>query len=167
MRVKRLLKIWARGEAADAYARNAFFVAAPRRHRVKVFDIAQELLREAAVELCHPELVREIRRRAAFPGQWHLKKMTIGGKAIDAHAKVEAAWAITRGEGTTIAVIDDGVDIDHEELRAPGKIVAPRDASAETDDPRPGQGDNHGTACAGVAAADGKFGASAWLRRRG
>ncbi len=57
-------------------------------------------------------------------------------------------------------MIDDGVDIDHEEFSSPGKIVAKRDASFGTDDPRPGQGDNHGTSCAGVAAADGKFGAS-------
>jgi subtilisin family serine protease len=143
-----------------AYARNAFFVSAPENTGQEVFKIAERLLDEATVELCHPEMVREVRRRAAFPGQWHLKKMTVGGKSIDAHARVEAAWAVTRGEGTTIAVIDDGVDIDHEEFSSPGKIVAARNASAATDDPRPGQGDDHGTACAGVAAADGKFGAS-------
>jgi subtilisin family serine protease len=142
------------------YARNSFFVSAAENTGQEVFNIAQRLLGEAAVELCHPELVREVRRRVAFPGQWHLKKMTVNGKSIDAHAKVEAAWAVTRGEGITIAVIDDGVDIAHEEFSSPGKIVAPRNASLATDDPRPGKGDDHGTACAGVAAADGRFGAS-------
>ena len=42
----------------------------------------------------------------------------------------------------------------------PGKIVAPRDVTRKTNNPRPGNGDNHGTACAGVACADGNFGAS-------
>jgi subtilisin family serine protease len=142
------------------YARNAFFVSAAKRTGLKVFDIAERLLGEDAVEFAHPELIRQIRRRGVFPGQWHLKKMTVDGKAIDEHANVEAAWALTRGEGTTIAIVDDGVDIDHVEFSSPGKIVAPRDVTFASDDPRPGQGDNHGTACAGVAAADGRFGAS-------
>ena len=65
------------------------------------------------------------------------------------------------GEEIVIAVIDDGVDIDHEEFASNGKIVAPRDATQGSDDPRPKfSGDNHGTACAGVACADGNHGAS-------
>lgn len=142
------------------YARNAYFVSAPEDTGQKVFAIAERVLGEDAVELCHPELVREIRRRTAMPGQWHLKKMTVGGNVVDAHASVEAAWAVTRGAGTTIAVIDDGVDIDHEEFSSPRKIVAPWNVTFGNDDPRPGTGDHHGTACAGVAAADGRFGAS-------
>jgi subtilisin family serine protease len=48
---------------------------------------------------------------------------------------VETAHEITRGEGITIAIIDDGVDIDHGEFT--GKVVAPRDATLQTNDPRP------------------------------
>ncbi len=62
--------------------------------------------------------------------------------------------------GTIIAVIDNGIDIAHEEFRSAGKIIAPRDVTRQSNDPRPGSGDNHGTACAGVACADGQFGAS-------
>ena len=142
------------------YARNAYFVEAPENTGVEVFNIAEKLLQESSVELCHPELVRESRRRQAFPQQWHLKKATINGNAIDAHANVEAAWSLSDGTGVTIAIIDDGVDIDHEEFRSSGKIIAPRDVTRKTNNPRPGNGDNHGTACAGVACADGTFGAS-------
>jgi subtilisin family serine protease len=57
-------------------------------------------------------------------------------------------------------VIDDGVDIDHEELAAEGKVVAPHSLTQpRSDDPRPADGDNHGTACSGVACADGAHGA--------
>lgn len=142
------------------YARNAFFVAAPEDTGLEVFKIAEKLLQDSSVELCHPELVRESRRRSAFPQQWHLRKATINGAAIDAHANVEAAWPLSDGTGVTIAIIDDGVDIDHQEFQSSSKVLAPRDVTRKTDNPRPGDGDNHGTACAGVACADGNFGAS-------
>lgn len=142
------------------YARNAYFVAASEGTGLKIFDIAEALLQEAAVEFCHPELIREARQRAAFPPQWHLKKTSVGGQTIDQHASVEAAWPLSDGTGTIIAVIDDGVDLDHQEFRSSAKIVAPRDVTRKTNDPRPANGDNHGTACAGVACADGNFGAS-------
>ncbi|MFQ5846049.1 MAG: S8 family serine peptidase [Candidatus Methylomirabilales bacterium] len=142
------------------YARNAYFVAARADTGRRIFSMAARLLRDAQVELCHPEFVREVRHRTAFPPQWHLKKTTIDGQQINAHAHVEEAWALSKGEGTVIAIIDDGVDIDHEEFRSPGKITTPRDVTLGTNDPRPGPGDNHGTACAGVAGADGRAGAS-------
>ncbi len=144
------------------YARNAYFVAAPDKTGLAVFEVAERmLLNEADVELCHPELVRVARQRQAFPQQWHLKPTTINGTLINAHANVEEAWKLSDGKGVTIAVIDDGVDIDHEEFRTAGKVVAPRDATRRTGDPRPrGVDSNHGTACAGVACANGAFGAS-------
>ncbi|HEY0160202.1 MAG TPA: S8 family serine peptidase [Thermoanaerobaculia bacterium] len=142
------------------YSANGYFAAAPEGTGITVFDIAEKLLALPQVELCHPELVRESRARRAFEEQWHLQKTTIRGRVIDASANVVAAWALSQGEGTTIAVIDDGMDLQHEEFRSAGKIVAPRDATRGNDNPSPRSGDNHGTACAGVACADGNFGAS-------
>ncbi|MFC9997151.1 S8 family serine peptidase [Nocardia sp. NPDC127526] len=150
------------------YADNAYFAAAPEGTGQRVFDIANTLLDRADVEYSHPELIRRRSRKAIFTRQWHLKKTSIGGITIDAHANVEAAHALTRGGGVTIAIIDDGVDIDHPEFAGAGKVVAPRDATLRTDDPRPkdafgtgpDNGDNHGTACAGVACANGAVGAS-------
>jgi subtilisin family serine protease len=142
------------------YVHNAYFVRAEEGTGFEVFDIAQRLLQAPAVELCHPELLRRRRARVAFVQQWHLKRTSVNNRTIDQSANVEAAWALSQGEGATIAIIDDGVDIDHEEFRGAGKIVAPRDVTRKMDDPRPGNLDNHGTACAGVAAANGNFGAS-------
>lgn len=142
------------------YARNAYFVAAPEDTGLVIFEIAEKLLQEPSVELCHPELIRESRQRSAFPQQWHLKRVTISGAVVDAHASVEAAWTLSEGQGATIAIIDDGVDTAHQEFQSAGKVIAPRDVTRKTNDPRPGNGDNHGTACAGVACANGTFGAS-------
>ncbi|MDT4329164.1 S8 family serine peptidase [Methylomonas sp. MED-D] len=146
-----------------SYATNAYFVGAVEGTGQKVFDIADELLQRDDVEYCHPELIRPRTRKSIFPQQWHLKKTEVNGVGIDAHANVEAAHAVTLGDGVTIALIDDGVDIDHPEFSGTGKVVAPRDVTSKTGDPRPkdkGFPDDHGTACAGVACANGTLGAS-------
>lgn len=150
-----------------SFAVNAYFVETPEGTGQDVFAIANKLFNRNDVQYCHPELVRERKRKAIFPQQWHLKRTMVGGVQIDAHANVEAAHALTRGDGITIAIIDDGVDIDHPEFASTGKIVAPRDATSRTNDPRPKDlsgtgedGDNHGTACAGVACGNGSAGAS-------
>lgn len=148
-----------------AYSTNAFFAAAPEGIGTEIFDLALRLLEREDVEYCHPEVVRRREMRQVFPQQWHLRSTTVGGVAVSASANVEAAHQLTLGEGTTIAILDDGVDIDHPELGSAGKVVAPRDATLGLDDPRPKDPDprfpeNHGTACAGVACADGRLGAS-------
>jgi hypothetical protein len=143
------------------YATNAFFVAAPEGTGQRVFDITDELLRREDVEYCHAELVRRLGRRTIFPQQWHLKATTVGSQWVSAGANVEAAHTIAEGEGVTIAVIDTGIDIDHEEFSSLDKIIAPWDATANDTNPRPNsRTEKHGTACAGVACGDGRFGAS-------
>ncbi len=146
-----------------SYATNAFFVAAPEGTGEQIFEIALSLLNRDDVEYCHPELVRKRGFRAIAPQQWHLKTTTVNGITISASANVEVAHQITQGEGITIAVIDDGVDIDHVEFSSSAKVVAPRDATENSNDPRPKDPyytEDHGTACAGVACADGNIGAS-------
>ena len=143
------------------YAVGAWFVELPEGSgHETTFRTAEELLARDEVLLCHPELIHEVDRKAAFPPQWHLKKTTVGGTVVDAHASVEAAWSLSEGDGTTIAIVDDGVDLDHEEFAGAGKIVAPRDVTRGNDNPRPGVRDAHGTACAGVACANGNHGAA-------
>ncbi len=143
------------------YAGNGYFTEAPERTGKSVFELASGLLDRDEVELCHPEFVREVHRRTAFPQQWHLAPTEIGGHVIDAHAHVAEAWEVTHGSGATICIIDDGVDIDHEEFASTRKIIgAASMTSPRGRNPRPADGDNHGTACAGVACARGKVGAS-------
>ncbi len=111
------------------------------------------------------------RRTAGAPSaaQWHLA--LIGARD---------AWALTRGsDAITIAILDDGVDIDHPELapnihRRPvrgqkrdqyGRDFTLEPRAAGHYDPRPKAfhdnhndvrwNDIHGTACAGVAAGTG------------
>ncbi len=75
----------------------------------------------------------------AFASQWNLAKI----KAPD-------AWDIHTGStGISIAIIDEGCDLTHEDIlyKLPGY-----DAFAVDNDPTPTGNDAHGTACAGVAS---------------
>jgi subtilisin family serine protease len=148
------------------YIPNAYFVKAPEGTGLAVFEVALTLLRKVpGVEFCHPEIIRPRDFRNAFAQQWHLKPTTVAGSSINAHVDVVPAWKRTKGKGITIAVIDTGIDVDHEEFRSSGKVVSPRDATpgvANQSDPRPQSSryEKHGTACAGVACANGTKGAS-------
>ena len=142
------------------YARNSYFVEPSEHPGMQIFEIANELLALKEVELCHPELVRENRQRQIFEHQWHLKETIVNNQTINAHINVEEAWELTQGEDVIIAIVDDGVDMEHEEFRGSRKIVAPRDVTRQSNDPRPLNWNDHGTACAGVACANGNFSAS-------
>jgi subtilisin family serine protease len=69
-----------------------------------------------------------------------------------APAKVRAdeAWVIGRG-GTTIAIVDTGVDYNHPDLS--GKVILGYDYA--NNDANPMDDNSHGTHCAGIAAAKG------------
>ena len=142
------------------FAKNAFFLGAADGTGRGVFDIPDQLFKDKSIDLCHPELVMPREFKSAYPQQWHLKRTNVSGVNVDAHANVVSAWQLSVGRDTTIAIIDDGTDENHEEFSSPGKIVAPRDVTLDKDGAAPGTGNNHGTACAGVACADGRFGAS-------
>jgi hypothetical protein len=138
------------------YAINTYFVGAPENIGLEIFELAESLLDKPEVELCHPELIRKRSMKIIHPRQWHLQPTSINGVSITASVQVQNAHTITKGENVTIAVIDDGVDIDHKEFNLPGKVVHSRDVTLNTNDPRPkSQFEKHGTACAGVAAAAG------------
>lgn len=77
--------------------------------------------------------------------QWNLER--IGA---------EEAWDAGRGEGTTIAVVDSGVALDHEDLAgqlAPGVACRRTGGDPARCTGAPQDDDGHGTHVAGVAAA--------------
>lgn len=86
-----------------------------------------------------------------FPKQWHL-----GADSLN----LGAAWDYVTGKGTNIAVVDDGLEISHVDLK---ENAYPLDSGyhhnfndGPAGDPTPALiEDHHGTACAGIVAARG------------
>jgi subtilisin family serine protease len=159
--------------ARNTFHRDQVIVYDPKRTYVaqRMIELANELTETAEIAFAFPNFVSEFKRTAAptpRAEQWHLRVV-----------EARRAWATTLGKGITVAVLDDGVDVDHPNLKGnirrnpdPGE---PRDLcgrdffvgedAAEHFNPRPklfrapfGQmagNDIHGTCCAGVAAAAG------------
>ena len=91
-----------------------------------------------------------------FQDQWHLDNTGQGGGTAGEDVNITGAWDAYRGTGSVIAIVDDGLEIGHEDL-APNVLAGESYDYVDGDgDPSPtGTDDDHGTACAGVAAASG------------
>ena len=123
---------------------NAFILKLTGASTINPIKIANALTTSAHVVLAEPDFAVRTDLKAyrptdtLFPSQWHLENG--GGIAMTVGADVAApdAWEVTRGERSTlVAVIDDSVQIDHPELSAAGKIVAPIDFGQNDIDPSP------------------------------
>ena len=88
-----------------------------------------------------------------FPKQWHLNP------ASPFHLNMDDAWDFFTGKGINIAVIDDGLEVKHEDFTNAYPIESGYHRnfkSGPPNDPSPGEAkENHGTYCGGLAAAAG------------
>ncbi len=173
----------------NPYFENQVIVYNPQRKYTgeKLVEIAAELAEKDEVEFSAPNFVSQY-RRFAVPAirseEWHLRNKGTGGAKKDEDVDALAAWEVTTGKSSVVvAVLDDGVDIDHPNLKgniwrnpkASAKDKFGRDFGVANDhpdhfNPRPKMfqspftdmeiNDIHGTCCAGVIAATGHNGGS-------
>lgn len=147
-------------------------------------EIANTLSRSSDVVFAQPNFVSEYHRSSVpriHSEQWHLYNTGYWvGQTSGEDVDIRGAWATTLGRpGIVIAVLDDGVDVDHPNLKS--RILKRPDPNEPRDecgrdffvpstlmdhfDPRPKRfqypydemdgNDIHGTPCAGVVAASG------------
>ncbi len=128
---------------------------------------AEQLDGQPGVMLAEAQLARQ-QAKKAMPNdtlinqQWHLKFNNQSGAVAGTDINVESTWAYPtngagfRGRGIRIGIVDDGVQTSHPDFV--GNIDTTNDYDwndTTPNDPNPGAGDDHGTACAGDAAARG------------
>lgn len=127
------------------------------------FKVCAALRARAEVMWAEPNLSFEIERHATTPNdslftyQWHHKNTGTSPQTpsvADADIDSDDAWDSGYGSpGIRIAILDDGVQTTHPDLD--DNLVAGYDFFDDDSDPNPSVADdNHGTAVAGVAAAE-------------
>ena len=93
-----------------------------------------------------------------FFDQWNLENRAGNGAPLGVDLNVRAAWPITRGAGSIVAVADDGVELTHPEFvaRASNNLHFYFDGGNGSTNAMPTDpDDNHSTIVAGLAVAEG------------
>lgn len=94
-----------------------------------------------------------------YVDQWHLNNTGQGNGTVGLDVNVDGVWDNYRGSGVVIGVVDDGVQLTHEDLVANALPALSFDWNGNDNDPSPNvTQDFHGTAVAGVAAGVGNNG---------
>lgn len=145
--------------SASQYVKNQFILRITPQSEGDALVIANQYYESELTEFAHPNFITTFERRSTpndlyYPNQWHLNNTGQNGGTVDADIDAPEAWEITTGDpNIRIAILDDSIEKDHEDLQA--HIVASWDFTDDNDDPSPGPGDYHGTSVAGIAAAIG------------
>ncbi len=92
-----------------------------------------------------------------FPSQWHLRNTGQRGGTKNIDARVVNVWDNFQGDGTTIGIVDDGLDLTHEDIAPNAAASGHFDWNGNDSNPAPDPTaeDFHGTAVGGVAAGRG------------
>ena len=94
-----------------------------------------------------------------FPNQWNLENRDSVGVPQGADLNVRAAWPFSQGAGVLIAIADSGLQISHPEFVVPSANQPHYNFdSGNTNGAQLASSDNHGTAVAGYAVAQGNNG---------
>ena len=135
----------------------------------------EKIRKIAGVEYARP-LLSKLSSRKSIPNDprfawsksnpnylWHLHNTGQNGSIVGIDANITDVWDNYRGRNITISVVDDGIQVDHEDLIANINTQIDHDWNDNTpNDPTPPNtsfsDDTHGTRVAGVIAARGNNG---------
>ncbi|MCS7479286.1 S8 family serine peptidase [Umezawaea endophytica] len=159
-------------EAAEqALARRGLILVRRLRFAPNLFEVdttehadslaaSVELNADPLITLAEPSLVEHVPQRAApgdprFAEQWQWANTGQGGGTAGADVRAPAAWEKTRGAGIRVAVIDNGFNAKHEDLKAGVHAASGffTRAGAFTVGVVGMPSGDHGTFCAGMVAA--------------
>ncbi len=119
-----------------------------------IFAICKALYQDKSVSIVEPVYVRLVKvLNPLLPLQWNINNTGIvTGSIAGADMNVTGAWNMgVTGTGVRVAVIDDGVDLNHPDLQA--NLLPGYDATPNNSGGAPAANNAHGTSCAGIIAA--------------
>ena len=139
-------------------ARNLFILRVTKSSDLDVLSMANLYHESELTEWSHPNFIAPIKIWGMPPDpffnyQYNFHNIGQAGGRVDADIDAPGAWDMTKGSSDIIvAVIDKGVDLNHEDLPS-SRLVTGYDFYDDDNDPSPGDYQAHGTACAGLIAA--------------
>jgi subtilisin-like proprotein convertase family protein/subtilisin family serine protease len=144
------------------YEQNTLLLKVTSVANANPIKVANRLMESGNVEYAEPNVIVQYKRMyipkdPLFKEQWHLSATPDFDIVEGADVLAPEAWELTRGKHeVVVALLDDGFDLDHPDLKGDGKIVAPKDYVDGDISPFPVKEheDYHGTPCAGVAIAE-------------
>lgn len=102
---------------------NLYLVDCHAKNAENVLSINNEISKQEGVEWCEPMIIGEARKLNQLEGlQYYLKNVDQYGNPVGVDINVEPAWDLVTVDTTlVVAVVDDGVERDHEDLA--GSVV--------------------------------------------
>ncbi|MDD3692158.1 MAG: S8 family serine peptidase [Bacteroidales bacterium] len=140
----------------NEFVKNQYLISVSKTSVLNSLQIANLFYETRLFEFSAPNFFREKILHSndpLFGNQWPLKNTGQSGGISGADIKIEQAWTITQGRSEIrIAVVDEGVDLTHPDLFR--NLETGFDATGNGTQGAPLSGEFHGTACAGIIAAE-------------
>jgi subtilisin family serine protease len=138
----------------DDFLTNQFLIKIDNISTSELFKLAEILQENKSIDFAEPNFIRFIKPQTADPfygSQWAINNQGYLGGTVDADMDVDEAWNYSTGNGIKVAIIDEGVDLNHPDLKA--NLLPGYDATGGNSSGAPSNNDAHGTSCAGIVAA--------------
>lgn len=136
-----------------------WFVLRTSKRDATVLQVANEIYETGRFAVCRPDFAIDAREISYDPDvlkQWGLYNSgdshgdTVNTYVAGVDINVSPAWNYSTGRGVVIAIVDEGVDRTHKDLAA---NIYPESYDTKTGDTESLVYGDHGTHCAGIAAA--------------
>ncbi|MFX1668402.1 S8 family serine peptidase [Riemerella anatipestifer] len=151
--LRSLIEKWNFIVEENKFEKGVFLLSSNTYTTEEIFSIVNELQYKNEVEFAEPNFIRLLvphTNDPYFNSQWAIKNQGYNNGIFGADMKVEDAWNYSTGNGIKVAIIDEGVDLNHPDLLP--NLLSGYDATGNNSGGGPSGNDAHGTACAGIVA---------------